>query len=171
MRSLTYAALLTAFGLAGCASQKQFEENPPFVVSDPKVQMIAAGREEGGGVMTEISFRWTAAEPSGIERDSLYFRGRVLKPVLTDTETGVVLSARYPSVSLEKPDLTMHADSLREVGNQPPAPLPEGRPLPFELKRDEAVLSYRIKAEPGIRFYRITGIVEKPGRALPARPH
>jgi hypothetical protein len=171
MKSFTYAALLTAFGFAGCASQKQFEENPPFVVSDPTVQMMAAGREESGGVMTEVSFRWTPAERMGIEIDSLYFRGRVLKPILTDTETGMVLSARYPSVSLEKPDLTMHADSLREVGNQPPAPLPGRHPFPFELKRDEAVLSYRIKAEPGRWFYRITGIVEKPGRALPARPH
>ena len=171
MRPLTYAALLTVFGFAGCASQKQFEENPPFVVSDPMVQIIAAGREESGGVMTEISFRWTAETPLEIEPDSLYFRGRVLRPVLTDTETGVVLSARYPSVGLERPDLTMHADSLREVGNQPPAPLPDGHRFPFELKRDEAVLSYRMKAEPGRRFYRITGIVEKPGRAMPARPH
>ena len=170
MRSMAFAALLAACGLTGCASQKQFEKNPPFVVSDPTVQTIAAGREEGG-VFTELSFRWTAGDPQGIEPDSLYFRGRVLKPVLADTETGVVLTARYPTVTLEKPDLIMHADSLREVGNQPPAPLPEGHAFPFDLKRDEAVLSYRLKAEPGLRYYRITGIVEKPVRALPGRPH
>lgn len=170
MKSMAYAALLTAFGFAGCASQKQFEQNPPFVVSDPTVQTNASGREEGG-VFTELSFRFTAEDPQGIELDSLYFRGRILKPVLTDTETGVVLSARYAAVSLTKPDLTMHADSLREVGNQPPVPLPDGRPFPFELKRDEAVLSYRLKAESGSRYYRITGIVEKPARALPGRPH
>lgn len=170
MRSLAYAALLTAFGLAGCASQKQFEQNPPFVVSDPTVHMVAAGREEGG-VFTELSFRFTAEDPQGIEPDSLYFRGRVLKPVLTETETGVVISARYAAAPLMKPDFTMHADSLREVGNQPPAPLPDTRPFPFELKRDEAVLSYRLKAAPGLRYYRISGIVEKPARALPGRPH
>lgn len=170
MRTKAFAALLATLGAAGCASQKQFEENPPFVVSDPTVQIVAAGKEEGG-VLTELSFRFTAADPQKIEPDSLYFRGRVLKPSLTDTETGVVMSARYAEVGLIKPDLTMHADSLREVGNQPPAPLPDTRPFPFELKRDEAVLSYRLKAEPGRRYYRISGIVEKPARIMPSRPH
>ena len=59
MRYLAFAALLSGFGFAGCASQKQYEENPPFVISDPTVQMMAAGREEGG-VLTELSFLWTA---------------------------------------------------------------------------------------------------------------
>lgn len=170
MRSLAYAALLALLGMAGCASRKQFEQNPPFVVSDPTVRLIAAGREEGG-VLTELSFRWTAVEPQGIEPESIYFRGRVLKPMPTDTETGVVISARYPPGSLEKPDLIMHADSLREVGNQPPAPLPERHPFPFELQRDEAVLSYRLKGEGASRYYRITGIEEKQSRILPVRPN
>jgi len=170
MRYLAFAALLSGFGFAGCASQKQYEENPPFVISDPTVQMMAAGREEGG-VLTELSFRWTAEDPGEVEPDSLYFRGRTLIPVLTDTETGVVLSARYPSGTLEKPDLIMHADSLREAGNQPPAPLPDPHPFPFDLKRDEAVLSYRLKGDTARRYYRITGIVEKPIRVLPGRPH
>ena len=170
MRSLAYAALLATLGVGGCASQKQFEENPPFAVTDPTVQRVAAGREEGG-VLTELSFRFTAEDPQKIEPDTIYFRGRAMKPVLNDTETGVVMSARFAEVGLIKPDLTMHADSLLEVGNQPPAPLPDTRPFPFELKRDEAVLSYRLKAEPGKRYYRISGIVEKPARILPGRPH
>lgn len=170
MKSLVYAAMLAAFGTAGCSSQKQFESNPPFAVTHPTAQVIASGRESGG-TATEISFRWTVDDPREVELDSLYFRGRALKPVLTDTETGVVVSARYPTPRLERPDLIMDADSLREVGNQPPAPLPGQKTFPFDLKRDQAVLSYRLGPDPARRYFRITGIVEKPARALPGRPH
>lgn len=170
MKALVYAALLGLACTAGCSSQKKFDASPPFKVSDPTVQATAAGRE-AGGASAEISFRFTAADPGAVALDSLYFRGRVLTPVLTETETGVVVSASYALVSLEKPDLVMHADSLREVANQPPAPLPGQKAFPFELERNQAVLSFRLGSDPSPRYFRIEQIADKPVRALPGRPH
>ena len=169
MRSFVYSALLAASAAAGCSSQKTFEKNPPFSVTDPTVRVVAAG-QESGGTTTELSCRWTAADPGAIELDSLFFRGRVLKPELADSETGKVLKASYRNQPLQRPDLVMHKDSLREVGNQPPGPLPDQASFPFKLERDQAVLSYRLKGEANKRFYRITGIVEKPARTFPGRP-
>ncbi len=170
MRSLVYAILLMLSSTAGCSSQKHFDKSPPFKVSSPTVQVIAAGRESGGAT-TELSFRFTAEDPGAIKLDSLYFRGRVLTPILTETETGVLVSARYAALHLNKPDITMHADSLREVGNQPPAPLPGQQAIPFELERNQAVLSYRIGTDAPIRYFRIDDIADKPVRAMPERPH
>lgn len=170
MRAMVYLALLALLSTAGCSSQRHFEKTTPFKVSDPTVQVIAAGREPGG-ISTELRFRFSAEDPGAVQLDSLYFRGRVLTPVLTETETGVVVSAKYPTVNLVKPDLTMHADSLQEVGNQPPAPLPAEGALPFKLERNQAVLSYRLGTDTSTRYYRIDNIVEKSARAMPERPH
>ena len=170
MKAMVYLALLALMSTAGCSSQKHLEKSPPFKVSDPSVQVIAAGREPGG-ISTELRFRFSAEDPGQVQLDSLYFRGRTLIPVLTETETGMVVWAKYPSANLAKPDLTMHADSAQEAGNQPPAPLPVERAMPFKLERNQAVLSYRLGTDAPTRYYRIDNIVEKSARALPGRPH
>lgn len=170
MKVMVYAALLGLACTTGCSSQKKFDTSPPFRVSDPTVQATAAGREAGGAT-SELSFRFTAEDPGAVTLDSLYFRGRVLIPVLTEAETGVVVSASYALIGLEKPDLVMHADSLREVGNQPPAPMPGQKAFPFELERNQAVLSFRLGTDPATRYFRIENIADKPVRAMPGRPH
>lgn len=170
MKALFYASLMALAGTAGCSSQKHFEAAPPFKVSNPTVQVIAAGRESGGAT-SELSFHFTAEDPEMVQLDSLYFRGRVLTPELTQTQTGMLVTARYPLVALEKSDLIMHADSTKEVGNQPPAPLPVQNAFPFELEANQAVLSYRVGSDAALRYFHIENVADKPVRAMPGRPH
>ncbi len=161
--------VLTAAGLAGCASQQRFQEEPPFTVSEQQVRPWTGGRAESGSGM-RLSMRWNPHDPEAYRPDSLYFRGRVLSPVIEDSETGMLLTASYELVAPEKPDMVMHADPKEEVGNQPPAPLPDGKAFPFALEPDEAVLSY-VRLSDGTRYYyKITGIAQKPVRAYPSRP-
>ena len=164
----TLLALLT-LGLMGCASQKTFEKNPPFTVSDGTVSYWTGGRRESGSGM-QVRIRWTPGEDVSATPDSLYFRGRVLPASLEDTETGQFLVAESRTVTGPKPDRVMHSDSLREVGNQPPLPLMDPAAYPFDLKPDEAVLACR--RNPGNeRFYvKIAGIKEKQARIYPERP-
>lgn len=161
--------ILVVLGAMGCASQRNFEENPPFMVSDPAVQTWVGGREESGSG-TEIRMRWTPEDPSAIRPDTLYFRGRALLPEVRDTETGMMLVASYVRTAPANPDRIMHADSTREVGNQPPMPLPAQGAIPFELERNEAVLGYTRLSDGRRFYYRIKDIKEKPAKALPGRP-
>ena len=125
--------------------------------------------EESGSGM-RFRARWNPKDPSAQQVDSLFFRGRVYKLKVTDSETGFILEASRAESPLEKPDIIMHADSTKEIGNQPPKPLPSARSFPFELQPDEAVISYILKAD-GLKYYtKITGVVEKPSRIYPGRP-
>ena len=125
--------------------------------------------EESGSGM-RFRARWNPKDPSAQQVDSLFFRGRVYKLKVTDSETGFILEASRTESPLEKPDIIMHADSTKEIGNQPPKPLPSARSFPFELQPDEAVISYILKAD-GLKYYtKITGVVEKPSRIYPGRP-
>ncbi len=160
---------LFTMGLMSCSSQKNLESQPPFSVERPTVQYWEGGREESGYGM-QFRARWNPRDPSAVEADSLFFRGRTYKLQVTDSETGFVLQASHRQKPNEKPDMVMHADSTKEIGNQPPKPLPTDRTFPFELQPDEAVISYILRAD-GRKYYtKISGIVEKPSRIYPGRP-
>jgi hypothetical protein len=167
-KSLLFGALVTTIGLMSCSSQKKLESDPPFTIESPTVAYWAAGREEGGAGM-RFAARWNPADPSAVVPDSLYFRGRVLKINREDTETGFAITAEYAEKGPDKPDLIMHGDSLREVGNQPPRALPPARDFPFPLAPDEAVISYRVSPSGEVHYFKITGVVEKKGRIYPGR--
>jgi hypothetical protein len=161
--------ILFILGLMSCSSQKSLESHPPFTVERPTVQYWQGGREESGSGM-RFRARWNPKDPSSVEVDSLFFRGRVYKLEVSDSETGFLLEASRTETPLEKADMIMHADSTREIGNQPPKPLPAALSFPFELKPDEAVISYILKAD-GQKYYtKITGIAEKASRIYPGRP-
>jgi len=164
-----FGTVLLVLGLMSCSSQKPLESQPPFSVEGPTVQYWEGGREESGFGM-KFRARWNPKDPSAIKVDSLFFRGQVYKLEVADSETGFILQASRTENPLEKPDIIMHADSTREIGNQPPKPLPSPEVFPFDLQPDEAVISYIHKAE-GQKYYtKITGIVEKPARIYPGRP-
>ncbi|MEJ2583934.1 MAG: hypothetical protein P8Z38_02465 [Robiginitalea sp.] len=160
---------LFVLGLMSCSSQKTFENSPPFSVERPTVQYWEGGRAQSGFGM-EFRARWNPEDPSSIQIDSLFFRGKVYKLEVTESETGFILQASRAHIPLEKPDITMHADSTKEIGNQPPGPLPSLRQFPFELKPDEAVISYILKADRRKYYTKITGVVEKASRIYPGRP-
>ena len=168
MRAINLGFLLAAIGVMSCSSQKSLESDPPFTVARPVVEYWAGGREPGGSGM-RFEARWNPRDPSAITVDSLFFRGRVMKAEVVDSETGFLLKASYTDSPLEKPDYIMHADSLREVGNQPPAPLPALREFPFELQADEAVVSYTDHTDGKKHYARIGGVVEKSPRIYPGR--
>jgi hypothetical protein len=166
MKTILFGIFLSTLGLMSCSSQKVLEGEPPFTVNRPTVEYWQGGREESGHGM-RFRAQWAPRDPSAIRMDSLYFRGRVYPLEVRDTETGFVLFAEY---FFQKADLVMHADSTREVGNQPPMSLPVGDDFPFDLSPDEAVISYTLKADGKQYYTRVAGVREKQGRIYPGRP-
>jgi len=165
--SFYFALLLTVIGLMSCSSQRKLQTEAPFTVERPTVEYWVGGREESGTQM-RFQVRWNPIDPSAITLDSLYFRGRVMKAELKETETGFLITGTYIE-DMPKSDIIMHADPRQEVGNQPPKPLNTRKAFPFELSPNEAVLSYLEGNTEKKRYYKISGVVEKQGRILPGR--
>lgn len=169
MQKRTIAACAAILGLMSCASQHRFVKNPPFEITEPRVQDWAGGREQAG-TGTQLSMRWNPYDPEAFRPDTLYFRGRALKPVIEDTDTGMRLTASYTRMVWEKKDMIMSADSLKEIGNQPPFPYEKPGSSTFELERDQAVLTYIDEADGERYYYKIVGIKEYAPRNYPGRP-
>ena len=65
----------------------------------------------------------------------------------------------------------MHADPTKEIGNQPPS-LQKSEPadFPFELGKDEAVISYLENGKKKKFFYKIKEVKEMLPLVYPSRP-
>ena len=164
MKHIMSAIIVLSLGLSGCSSQKKLTEEAPFVVKDAVCQTWVGGREESGKGM-EVKFSVDGFTGDGMELSQLYFRGRVADISLSATEEGTTATCIF--IEQEK-DISMHSDPMKEVGNQPPRmKSAEEKEFPFELGQDEAVISYREGDH--MRYVKISGVVEKPGRAYLGR--
>jgi hypothetical protein len=159
--------IVTIFSLFGCSSQKKFTTAPPFRINNPSYQQYAGGREESGtGFILQFPVDLEAGNE--IEFVEVFFRGHVLKTEAEEKGENLRIVCNHrDSDEDKKPDIIMHADPKMEVGNQPPGSISKkNKDFPFELKKDEAVISYKnITADPQeskITYFKITGIKTKP---------
>ena len=158
------------FALLGCSSQKKLVDQTPFTVDGPSCQDFAAGREEGGSGFT-LNIPITGYE-GNVTFGEVYFRGHVLQPTLEQNEKGTTLVCVYKNESPGKMhEIVMHADPTQEIGNQPPS-LQKSEPadFPFELGKDEAVISYLENGKKKKFFYKIKEVKEKLPLVYPSRP-
>ncbi|WP_297761756.1 hypothetical protein [uncultured Muriicola sp.] len=170
MRKIPVLTVVILFGLFGCSSQKKLVREAPFTIKDPSCQDYAAGREESGSGFTLIL---PIADNVGeVTFEEIYFRGHIMKPSVVQNEKGYELVCKHKNESPEeKPDIVMHADPREEIGNQPPSlTKSDQKEFPFELEKDEVVISYREKGKNRLLFYKFKGVKEKPPllyRSLP----
>ena len=75
---------------------------------------------------------------------------------MENTETGWIATANFKNQNREKPDMVMHADSKKEVGNKPPMTKEK---FPFELEADQCVLSF-LDGDT-VKYYKVKNIKEK----------
>ena len=164
MKQMMATLIVLTLGLSGCSSQKKLSEEAPFVVKDAVCQTWVGGREESGKGM-EVRLDLSSISEDQVELHQLFFRGRVADITISTSEKGTMATCNF--IEQEK-QISMHSDPMKEVGNQPPRmKSAEEKKFPFELGPDEAVISYREGDH--VRYYKITGVVEKPGRAYLGR--
>ncbi len=148
-------------GLSGCSSQKKLERKAPFTLGPASYQ------EWTGGIEEDISGRTVRIPIAHLKGDilfkTLFFRGRSAELQTERVNDQMFVLAKFEDPKMLKPDIIMHADPKREVGNQPPILNVGNRAeIPFELERDQAVMSY---LENGLeKFIKIYGIEERPGQ-------
>ncbi len=162
MKNSIYIILSCILGLYGCSSQKKLDTSPPFVLGTTTSQKWVGGREESGsGDIVKITIKEMKGEE--VTFQNIYFKGGRSAVVMEMEDDGMMATAKFYT---QKPDMIMHADATKEVGNQPPKlKSREDQEIPFELKETEAVLSYMENDK--MKYVKIVGIVNKPTRIYP----
>lgn len=149
-------SLLTIFyfsililGASKCSNSQELVESPPFKTGDVVSEgWVSAEGETGTNIFVPIT------EGKDIELDSVYFRGNIVKLEKVKRDSYLVYIGKFPRAER---DMVMHADPKKEVGNIPPLPK---KKLPFELKENEAVVSF---VEDGKeKYFKIENIKESP---------
>lgn len=121
------------FGLFQCASAK-FEQDPPFKVKGATFNHYVGGMPGVSGTWVRINYE-TNTE---IKFDSIYFQGRKTVAQLQTNKSKTYVSGHFNTSTVRsKKDLILHRDGKKEYGNKPPT-----AKIPFELKENEAIISY-----------------------------
>lgn len=118
-----------------CASV-QFDKNASFTVKS--VTKLAD---------ENLKIYYTSA--SKINFTDLYFGGKKEKIQSKKDENGTFIIGDFKNSLANLKDIQLHGDPKKEYGNTPP----KIEKTPFELKENEAVISYKVDGE--TRYYKI----------------
>ncbi|NJB37112.1 hypothetical protein [Croceivirga sp. JEA036] len=155
MKSLTYIATILLFSLTGCKSQQDLVTNPPFTTGTVTCQSWVGGRaESGSGIKLVIPVE--VSDKSKVDFKKAYFREKSADLKWQKVNGVASVVANFVTISAPKPDIIMHADPKKEVGNTPPLPKEK---LPFELEENECVLSYLENGK--LKYVKLEGIKEQ----------
>ena len=155
MKMIPYILLVLGFSISGCSSQKKLSDKAPFEMGPATCQpWTGSGAEAGSGLLLEIPI--LSEDLNGAQLKQAFFRGKIADINLESLETGWVAKANFREQKIEKPDIIMHADPKKEIGNRPPQPK---KKFPFVLDADQCVLSY-MEGET-LKYVKIEGVAEK----------
>ncbi len=101
----------------------------------------------------EIHIRLTIDNPE-IQLDSIYFRNEIAELKKEVSASNIFYVANYLVKDVRK-DYNLHSDPQKEYGNTPPK---ISSKFPFELQKNEAVISYVLNGE--TRYYKTGKLVE-----------
>lgn len=138
MKNRTILLLTITFGLFSCTSQKKLTTELPFEVGQATTQVWKGGMEaSGSGNILKIPVS------KNVVVNTCYFRGAVTDAAIVKEGKQFYVVAKFTNKRSVKPDIIMHADGRKEVGNQPPAlNTNTSDEIPFQLQADEAVLGF-----------------------------
>lgn len=145
--------ILFALGVTQCASVK-FDKNPPFTITNADYENWVGGIPGVEG--TNVRFYYTSN--TNIAFDSIYFNGKKTKAELRKDDKGrTMLVGSFKTSNIKgELDLQLHSDPKQEYGNTPPQ---EVEKIPFELKKNEAIISYKI--DNTIKYFKVENLQER----------
>jgi hypothetical protein len=137
----------------------KLQEKVPFEIGEVNFQRWTAGIQGGGsGIHLHIS---VLKSTSTIVFDSVYFRGLKAKIEIGKMD----YYASFETSHNQKEDIRVSSDPKEEYGNQMPKVVEK---IPFELKDNECVISYKKDTE--TYYYKIENLVEKEALNYPSTP-
>jgi len=145
---LNALALVLLLSLIQCKTIKTKQQSQPTITIENATYLDWVGGQPGV-LGTRVQF---AIKEQGIKPDSLYFHKRVVKIDIKQTNKGAIWVANYTKETA--PDRQMCIATEDEYGNK--APLMQK--FPFDLKEDEAMLSYFVENKK--YYYKISPIAK-----------
>lgn len=147
-------AVITSLFLLGCGPSKVnqnngFQSNPPFKVVEATYIKSIGTKPGVKGISIYITI-----DNTEVKLETVYFRNNSTKLELDNSisKTSYVGNLVMPNT---ENDIQLHSDSKREFGNQAPD---ISQKIPFQLKANEAVVSYFFKNE--IHYFKILNLIE-----------
>ena len=134
-----------------CATT-QFEQKLPFVITSAVYNNWSVKTTAAKGMIVNIGYDSNYV----IKFDSIYFSKRAEKLAISKVKDKKMISAIFSSTV--KPDRILDENSTKEIHNQ----IPAINNLPFELKQNEAIISYKIKDK--TKYFKIKFI--KKGKSI-----
>ncbi|WP_237277634.1 hypothetical protein [Tenacibaculum ovolyticum] len=143
-----FGILIFALSFTQCASIK-LEATPPFTIKSASYSHITGGLPGNSSLNLMIEF----SANKSIDFKNVYFQNRIVTAVIEEKQSKNYIAARYKtSTNNNKADLVLNADSKKEYGNT----AKKQEKFPFELKENEAIVSYKIDTK--TLYYKIEGI-------------
>lgn len=133
-----FGILIFAITFTQCASIKM-DTNPPFTVKSATYTHVTGGLPGNNSLNLMIEFTST----NTINFENVFFQNRITSAVIEKKQNKQYIAARYNTSSGEdRKDLVLHANSKEEYGNT--ASSKTKKEFPFDVKENEAVVSYKI---------------------------
>ncbi|PQJ68888.1 hypothetical protein [Polaribacter butkevichii] len=129
-----------------CASS-HLEKQPPFSILSSTYYSALSNTTKD--TFSEIHIKYTSK--NNINFDSLYFRKNKIKLKIKDIKGNKYAYATFKKNNLLK-DFTLDANPIKELEN----PIPISEQFPFNLKENEAVISYQHKGK--TNYYKIKNV-------------
>lgn len=146
-----FATLLILIGFSECATT-QFEQNPPFTITSAVYNNWFVKSTATKGTIINIGYDSKYV----VKFDSIYFSKRAEKLSISKVKDKKMISSIFSST--EKPDRILDENSTKEIQNQFPAI----KNMPFKLKQNEAIISYKIKDK--TKYFKVKSI--KKGKTI-----
>jgi hypothetical protein len=135
MKIMKILSILTIlFGFSQCGSNT-FVKNPTFKVEKAFYNHWVGGQPGVRGTKLELHLK----DVAGINFDALYFQGKITKVEVSTKDGFIQVIGHFSTSKTQKRDLILDLDTTKELENK----VPNLEKFPFELKENEAVLSYK----------------------------
>jgi hypothetical protein len=150
-----FSVILLIIGFSQCGAAK-FDKNPPFEITSAIVQNWDGGQPGIQGKNLKITYTSNRT----IQFDSIFFDKRSTYLQVKNTNERKMVVGYFKSK--EKQDLILDENPVKELQNV----VPILKEVPFQLKENEAVISYTIKGKK--KYFKILTIEEEKDVLFPS---
>ncbi len=140
--------LISFFVFSACASSK-FEKNPPFTITGSTYNYWVGGLPGVKG--TRVIIRYETEKSVNFKK--IFFAKKSVNIELKKQQEKTYLFGYINTGTKKNEDVILDSDTKQEMDNR----LPE-KEFPFELKENEAVISYEYKGKE--RYYKVTNMMQ-----------
>lgn len=146
MRTLKIFSTLFIIILFSKCSGLKLQENPPFKIIKATYENWVGGQPGVKGINLKITY----SPVNAVQFEDIYFSEKVTKLEIKNN----MLFAYYITSSINN-DMVLHSEATKEINNS----IPKIKKFPFNLKKNQAVISYKIEGK--IKYYKINSLVEQ----------